>query len=236
MSDQPELQSAKEAYEKGTDCQFDTPELRLGPWTSYSLLHDPRHMCFVLARYKFCAKMLQGKKTVIEIGPGDGFGLPLTAEVAERIYAVDWDTRLLEGMKQRLAHLTNVTYLNVDLNERFPDVQVDAAYSIDVIEHLEPRYEERFMSNVVRCLASNGVLITGTPNAAAAQYATPRSRIQHINLKSMESLRALNERYFENVFMFGMNDEVIHTGYAPMCHYLWSVGVGVRSEVRGGGE
>jgi hypothetical protein len=26
--------------------------------------------------------------------------------------------------------------------------------------------------------------------------------------------------------MFGMNDEVLHTGYGPMCHYLWSVAVG----------
>ena len=231
MRDQAALESAKEAYAKGTDYQFETPELQLGPWTSYSLLHDPRHMCFVLARYKFCAKMLQSKKTVMEIGPGDGFGLPLIAEGADRVYAVDWDARLLKGMQRRLAHLTNVTYLNVDLNERSLDATVEAAYSIDVIEHLEPRYEGRFMSNVVRCLAPNGVLITGTPNVAAAQYATHRSRVQHINLKSMESLRALNERYFENVFMFGMNDEVVHTGYASMCHYLWSVGVGVRPQV-----
>jgi hypothetical protein len=36
----------------------------------------------------------------------------------------------------------------------------------------------------------------------------------------------LNVIYFRNVFMFGMNDEVVHTGYGPMCHYLWMVGVG----------
>ena len=29
----------------------------------------------------------------------------------------------------------------------------------------------------------------------------------------MEELRALMQRYFNNVFMFGMNDEVLHTGY-----------------------
>src|SRR5262249_34885242 len=39
---------------------------------------------------------------------------------------------------------------------------------------------------------------------------------------------------FDNVFMFGMNDEVVHTGYAPMCHYLWSLAVGVREEYRRG--
>ena len=52
--------------------------------------------------------------------------------------------------------------------------------------------------------------------------------MQHINLKSSKSLRGLMEKYFENVFMFGMNDEVVHTGYAPMCQYLWAVGAGPR--------
>ena len=224
--------SAKEAYREGTDYQFATGELRLGPWTSYSLSRDPKHMCFVLSRYKFCAKMLEGKKTIMEVGPGDGFGLPIIAQVAERVYAVDWDKRLLEGSARRLAHLKNVTYLHVDLNEAAPDVQVDAAFMIDVIEHVEPIKEVTFLENIICCLKANGVLITGTPNITASQYATPRSQVQHINLKSMETLRELMERYFDNVFMFGMNDEVLHTGYAPMCHYIWSLAVGVRPEWR----
>lgn len=222
--------SAKDRYQEGTDQQFETQELRLGPWTSYSLLNDPMHMCFVLSRYKFCAKMLEGKQTVMEVGGGDGFGLPLIAQSAERVYVVDWDQRLLDGNARRLAHLKNVTYLHVDLNKASPELQVDAACMIDVIEHLEPACEEKFMKNIVRCLKADGVLITGTPNVTATQYASPRSQVQHINLKSVKTLRELTERYFANVFMFGMNDEVLHTGYAPMCHYIWSIGVGVRSQ------
>lgn len=234
MTVQRPSQSAEEAYREGTEYQFDTQELQLGPWTSYSLIHDPKHMAFVLARYKFCAKMLQGKKSVMEIGPGDGFGLPMIAQAAEQVYAVDWDDRLLEGNARRLAHLKNVTYLHLDLNNQTPDVTVDAAFNVDVIEHLEPPTEATFIENIVDCLTPSGVLITGTPNITASQYASPRSLVQHINLKSMDTLRELMERYFENVFMFGMNDEVLHTGYAPMCHYIWSVAVGVRSPRRSG--
>jgi hypothetical protein len=36
-------------------------------------------MALVLARYKFVAKMLDGKKNVFEIGLGDSFGLPIGA-------------------------------------------------------------------------------------------------------------------------------------------------------------
>ena len=31
------------------------------------------------------------------------------------------------------------------------------------------------------------------------------------------------QKFFHNVFVFSMNDEVIHTGFQPMAHYLWTV-------------
>jgi hypothetical protein len=31
------------------------------------------------------------------------------------------------------------------------------------------------------------------------------------------------EEYFHSVFMFSMNDEVVHTGYHKMAHYLFAV-------------
>ena len=207
---------------------FQSPEISLGPWTSYGLVHDPKHLAFVLGRYKFVAKMLQGRERVMEVGPGDGFGLPLVAHGVKHLYAVDWDQRLLDGNARRLPHLTNVTYVPADLNKESPPLQVDAAYWVDVLEHVAADAESTLIENIVRCLPDDGVLITGTPNKTASQYASPASEVLHINLKTMEELRSLMQRYFKNVFMFGMNDEVLHTGFAPLCHYIWSLAVGVR--------
>jgi SAM-dependent methyltransferase len=223
-------QAVKDAYHQVAETLFAPGEIALGPWTSHSLIHDPKHLSFVLARYKFCARMLHGRRTVLEVGVGDGFGLPLVAQAVGHLVAIDWDPRLLEGNARRLAHLKNVTYLHADLNEKAPDLQVDAAYTVDVLEHIDPAVEARFVQNLVRCLKPAGVLLTGTPNITAAAHASPQSQALHINLKSMDSLRTLMERYFENVFLFGMNDEIVHTGYAPMCHYLWALAVGVRPE------
>jgi len=33
-------------------------------------------------------------------------------------------------------------------------------------------------------------------------------------------LKKTMEKHFANVFMFSMNDEVVHTGYHKMAHYL----------------
>jgi protein-L-isoaspartate O-methyltransferase len=228
MSDAPTAKTADALYRDLMEKFFDTPEIPLGPWTSYSLMYDPKHLAFVLSRYKFVAKMLQGRGTVMEIGSGDGFGLSVVAQAVKHVIAVDWDQRLLDGNARRLKHLSNVSYVMADLNNESPDLKADAAYWVDVIEHLDAATESAVIDNIVRCLPDHGVLLTGTPNKTADVYASPQSKALHINLKTMDELRALMEQHFHNVFMFGMNDEVVHTGYAPMCHYIWALAVGVR--------
>ena len=220
---------ARKLYREGSDYQFEHDEILLGAPTSFSLTRDPKHLAFVLARYKFCAKMLEGKKKVMEVGSGDGIGLPIIAKAVNHVYCVDWDKRHIESIKRRLLkYYNNITLKHLDMNVEAPNIKVDAAFSIDVIEHLHPKQEKKFVENIIGCLPRTGVLITGTPNITASQYASPRSTVQHINLKSFQSLRELMECYFDNVFMFGMNDEVVHTGYAPMCHYIWSVATGLK--------
>ena len=70
--------------------------------------------------------------------------------------------------------------------------------------------------------------IIGMPSLESQAYASPASKAGHVNCKSMPELRELMLRYFHNVFMFSMNDEVVHTGHHKMAHYLWAVGAGVR--------
>lgn len=224
--------NARELYEKGTCPLFETPEIKLGQWTSYSLINDPKHMCFVLSRYKFCAKMLEGKKNVLEVGSGDGFGLPIIAATVKHVYAADWDARLLDNIQQRLSHLRNVEYKHIDFNvETTNDLgEIDGIFAIDVIEHIEPANEDYFMKNIINCISNKdeGVMILGTPNITASSYSSQEGKIEHCNLKSMETLKSLMKKYFYNVFMFGMNDEVLHTGFSPMCHYIWAIGTGVK--------
>ncbi|HSX13960.1 MAG TPA: class I SAM-dependent methyltransferase [Chlamydiales bacterium] len=219
-----ENRSVLEEYKKCTQEAFDYPEIPMGPWSSHSLINDPRHLAFVLSRYKFCAKMLEGKGLVVEVGSGDGFGIPIIAQTVKQVLCVDWDERNLDGCARRLKHLKNVSFKKVDLNQETLNVQADAVFSIDVIEHIEPENENRFMKNLCSMMEKESVLITGTPNIHSSPYACKSSEILHINLKSPKTLRELTLRYFQYEFSFGMNDEVLHTGFGPMCHYLWSIG------------
>jgi hypothetical protein len=44
-----------------------------------------------------------------------------------------------------------------------------------------------------------------------------------VNCKDAAGLKALMSRFFHNVFIFSMNDEVVHTGFYPMAHCLWAL-------------
>ena len=202
--------------------------VEMGLTTSHLWRTDPRHLGFLLARYKFCAKMLAGKQRVLEVGCGDGFGVSVVRQTVESVHGIDFDPVFVQNARQVNAERTNVSFAELDITKTCPGEQYDAVYSLDVIEHISKEQEKDYMKNCCKSLKPEGVLIIGTPNICASQYASVWSQVGHINMKDEKSLRALLLDYFSNVFIFSMNDEVIHTGFYPMAHYLMAIAVDCR--------
>jgi hypothetical protein len=63
------------------------------------------------------------------------------------------------------------------------------------------------------------VALIGTPSLQSQAYASAHSRIGHDNCKDQLELKKLMQRWFHNVFVFSMNDEVVHSGFHAMSHY-----------------
>ena len=61
------------------------------------------------------------------------------------------------------------------------------------------------------------------PTIESQKYASKLSKIGHVNCKSKKDLKNLLMKFFNNVFMFSMNDEVLHTGYDKMSHYIFAL-------------
>ena len=176
----------------------------LGPIWSDSWRRDPKHVLFNLARYKFVAKMLNNTGVIAEVGAGDGFGAALVGDVD--LYD---KAPLADGIRR------------YDVMDGPLPKWYDAIYSVDVFEHV--RSGELFFRHLSESLTAHGKLIVGTPSLESQAYASEPSRKLHINCVSGEDLRTLAQRFFHHVFMFGQNDEVVHTGFLPMSHYLWVV-------------
>lgn len=202
-----------------------------GPWTSHIWRSDPRHLLFLLSRYKFVAKMLTGRDRVLEIGCGDATGMNLVLQTVRHVHGVDCEPLVLADACERYRSegFNNATFSVHDMTECHIREEFEAAYALDVIEHIERKKERTFIKNIVCSLTEHGVLILGTPNITASKYASEKSCEAHVNLKSAEDLCELLAEQFQNVFLFSMNDEILHTGFAPMAHYLLGMGVGLKS-------
>ena len=213
------------------------PQERFGIVNSEAWRRDPRHLLFTFARYKFVAKMLAGRQLVLEVGCGECLGAWLVLQEVQYMVAADFDPLLMEDARRRYSScppnrrpdLVIHDFLEGPLSEYNSGWrQFDAIYALDVLEHIRPNDERKFLGNAFAGLDTSGAAIIGMPSLESQQYASEQSRQGHVNCKSGEDLRSLMQEYFDNVFLFSMNDEVVHTGFVKMAHYLLALCCGKR--------
>lgn len=210
-------------YERCLDLDRDGPRTSLGLMSNQIWRDDPRRLGFVLARYKFVSKMFSGFERVMEVGCADAFGTSVVLQEVGSVTACDFDPLFVEDAKRHVLDRPGFECRVHDMLAGPLEGKFDGAYAVDVIEHIAPEDELRFVGNMVASLTDTGVLILGSPSLESQRYASPLSKAGHINCKDADGLRALLSHFFSNVFIFSMNDEVVHTGFTPMAHYLFGL-------------
>lgn len=216
----------------------------LGPYYSEGYLNDVKKSMITLARYKFASKLLEYKEhtRVLELGCNEGMGAFFFMQMpgCEEYIGVDLDEEKLEWANRAVRpyqekYQKKVRFCKGDIvseNAAFYEEGGTAVICLDVIEHIAHEKEEQFMHTIVNNLEEDGVAIIGTPNLTMKQYQSDETQKQHINMFDAKRLYKLMSSRFRNVFMFGMSDEVVHTGFMPMNCYLFAL---CCSPVRGGG-
>lgn len=192
---------------------------------------DPKRLAFVLSRYKFVAKMFSGYGRVLEVGCGDGWPIRIVLQEVKSVHGVDIDPVFIQDMQERQDPQWPFSFEVHDmLSGPIRQPAFDAAYSLDVLEHIPQAQEHLFLNNLCASITDKAPVIVGMPSLESQQHASPLSKVGHINCKSGKDFRALMQRYFDHVFMFSMNDEVVHTGFFPMAQYLFALCTGVRRQ------
>ena len=161
---------------------------------------------------------------VLEVGCADAFGTRVMCQEVKELTAIDFDPVFVEDVNRRMDPTWPFECFTHDMLNGPVKGPFDGAYAVDVIEHINAEDEDRFVGNMVKSLGPHGVCILGSPSLESQTYASPGSKAGHVNCKSGDDFRSLMARYFHNVFLFSMNDEVVHTGYHKMAHYLFAIG------------
>jgi hypothetical protein len=195
----------------------------LGLMTNQVWYDDPRRLTFLLARYKFVAKMLSGCSNVGEVGCGDAFGTRVVLQEVPDVTVYDFDPVFIDDIRERQDERWPLKAEVHDIVAKPLPRRHEAVFCLDVLEHIAPKNEHVFLTNLCQSLSPKGLLMVGTPSLESQPYASPPSKVGHINCKSSKELKALLEKYFTHVFMFSMNDEVVHTGFSSMAHYLFAL-------------
>jgi 2-polyprenyl-3-methyl-5-hydroxy-6-metoxy-1,4-benzoquinol methylase len=205
--------------------------ITLGTYITHGLLDDPKRLGFMMARHKFVGKMLADFDHVLEVGCQEGFTSLLMSQHVKRLVAIDFFREHIEEAEKHIRPLVaNVEFRGHDILDAPVEGEFDGAFSLDVLEHIDPAQEHRYMQNIVASLKPDGVFIVGMPSLESQAHASKMSVVGHINCKKGPDLKRLCQRYFKSCFLFGMNDEVLHTGFSPMCHYILVMCVGRKAE------
>jgi len=197
---------------------------RLGIMHNQAWDEDPRHLLFTFSRYKFVAKMLTGKRNVVEVGCGDAFGSRLVKQEVETLTVTDFDPLFIRDIEERASERWPMrSFVHDALSGPVAGGPYDGLYSLDVMEHLPQSQEDHYLENITASVTDDAAVIIGMPSLESQQYASPASQAGHINCKTGPDFRGTLSRHFRNVFLFSMNDEMVHTGYHKMAHYLLGV-------------
>lgn len=222
--------ASKEAWD-GVKQEMIAEPLTLSSKMSYTTRYSLMGLEMILARYKFAAKMMKNRKKirVLDFGCNDGLGTSLIAQECdcEKIVGIDFDEEAIGWAKNNIADAQLEFICGDFMKEAFVHGgEADFVVSLDVIEHIPVEEEKAYFIAIYQNLKTTGAAIIGTPNETMYKYASPWNKKAHINNYSQERLYEAMSQYFENVFIFGMNDEVLHTGMYPFACYIMALGCG----------
>jgi 2-polyprenyl-3-methyl-5-hydroxy-6-metoxy-1,4-benzoquinol methylase len=167
--------------------------------------------------------MFSGFGKVCEVGCADAFGTRIVRQEVKEVVATDFDPVFITRNLQDQNPVWKIQFKVHDMLTSPLAEDFDGIYAVDVIEHIKPQDENRFVTNLAASLNDSGACLLGTPSLQSQTHASAPSKAGHVNCKDAPALRALMVQHFHNVFIFSMNDEVVHTGFYPMAHYLWAL-------------
>lgn len=205
--------------------------LLIGPQMTQQFQDAPDHLAMVLARYRAAKALIGNARNVVEVGCGEGIGAGILAKKAVYL-GVDLDTDALSVAREINPPRDGLRYNPVLPEAPYdysPNSAWDSVVALDVIEHIPPEDEHRFIQALKMTIhPMRGLCVIGTPNKSFEHLASPQSRAGHVNLYTHERLYELMRMKFQVVQSFGMQDTALHIGHPDARHYLLMVGIGVR--------
>lgn len=159
-----------------------------------------------LVRHKvahlYAIREIRAAERVLDVGCGTGYGSAMMAARMGEVVGIDSSPETISWArsKHRAENLKFLAMPATALN--FPDGHFDAAYSIQVIEHIEDI--DLVLAEVVRVLRPGGKFIVATPNRVTYSPEGMHN-IYHVREYSAEELEILLATFFPETRVNGLH-------------------------------
>ena len=195
---------------------------KLGLMSNKRWQEDPRGLLFSLSRYKFVSKMFEGKKNILEVGCGDGWYSKIVAQSVNSLTISDSDLTFIKDLKTKKQKKFKYKIIFHDMIKNPTKTKFEGIYLLDVFEHIPRSKEMIFLNNIKKSIINSGAVLVGVPSLEFQKY-VKNPDPTHVNCKTADQLKFTLKKHFKNVFIFSMNDEIVHTGYKKMASYFFAL-------------
>jgi 2-polyprenyl-3-methyl-5-hydroxy-6-metoxy-1,4-benzoquinol methylase len=176
---------------------------KFGINSSWKWYNDPRQFFISLARYKFVAKILSGKKNVLEVGCSDGLNSRIVKQEVEKLDLCDVDLNLIKNAEENMSLKWKVNIFFHDFLKKKLNKKYNAIYLLDVLEHIPKKNEKQFIKNIINSIYSDGIVIFGLPSKEFQKYSRAIVVSGHVNCKTGNELKLLlNSFFFKCTYLF----------------------------------
>ncbi|GEM_PF-566285 len=160
------------------------------------------------------------QKIVLDVGCGTGYGSQILSISANKVYAIDYSKDAISFAKRNYPH-ARLNYIVMDANSiGFRDNTFPLIVSFQVIEHMP--FLDRYLTELIRVLKDDGVIIISTPNIPPAQKKEGPYNEFHYNELTFKEAKELMEFYFDEVEFYGTQyrrKNVLRTVIQKSCLY-----------------
>lgn len=187
----------------------------LGKNWSNNLYNDPEKLSFILLQYKFAAKMASKNRRILELGCGEGIGVPILSEFALTYTGIDSDEQSIISARRIVKNNRCNFIVDNFIGKKYGIY--NSIFYFDATEASNLKYEKLFFETIKMNLDENGIFIIGIPNIL---HKEGYNRIASVQQKIIDSMH----RLFYNIFIFSLNEGIVHAGLLPTSRYLIIMG------------
>ncbi len=118
-----------------------------------------------MQRYQSLDELVKNKR-VLDAACGEGYGSAYMAQYAQSVVGIDLDEAAVKRAARHYGNRNNLSYKVCDISDLsfIDDNSMDVVVSFETIEHVPQGIQAKFLSEIKRVLAKDGILMMSTPN------------------------------------------------------------------------